>query len=145
MHSPSSVRFDPDVLRRLRDYVASHPGLSASGAANQLVDEALRMREHPLVVFRDGPMGRRARLVMGPDIWEIVRAVRSASASEPQLAAEEVVTLVAETTGLTSELVRAAVAYWSDFADEVDALIELADAAEVRAQERWARERDLLG
>jgi hypothetical protein len=28
--------------------------------------------EHPLVRFADGPAGRRARLIGGPDVWEVV-------------------------------------------------------------------------
>lgn len=145
MASPASVRFDPAVLERLRAYATTHPGLSTSGAANQLVDEALRSREHPLVVFRDGPMGRRARLAGGPDVWEIVQAIRSAQSGEPDLSADEIVELVAETAGLPGAMVRAAVAYWADYPDEVDAFIEVVQTAGDRAQRRWQRERELLG
>src|SRR5216683_1685693 len=59
MATPSSVRFEPGVLERLSVFVAAHPGLSLSSASNQLIDEALRMQEHLLIVFRDGPAGRR--------------------------------------------------------------------------------------
>ena len=45
MSSPASVRFDPEVAKRLARFVAAHPGLSASAATNLLVDEALRCRE----------------------------------------------------------------------------------------------------
>ena len=68
MTSPSSIRFEPDVLRRLNAYVAAHPGTTLSSAGNRLVDEALRSHDHPSVIFRDGPAGRRARLVGGPDV-----------------------------------------------------------------------------
>ena len=47
----------------------------------------MRMTEHPGVVFREGPTGRRAGLVGGADVWEVVRAVKSARAAEPDLAA----------------------------------------------------------
>jgi hypothetical protein len=40
--------------------------------AEEMIDEGLRLRKHPLVTFRDGPSGRRAALVGGPDIWELV-------------------------------------------------------------------------
>ena len=59
-------------------YVSRHPGLTASSVAARLVDEGLRMEEHPGVIFRNGPMGRRATLVGGPDVWEVIRALRSA-------------------------------------------------------------------
>jgi len=144
MSTPSSVRFDPAVLQRLRSYVSTHPGLSTSGAANQLVDEALRSREHPLVIFRDGAMGRRARLAAGPDVWEVVQALRSAQRSEPDLSAEKLVELVADTGGLATGMVRAALAYWADYPEEIDALLEAVDAAVDKAQVRWRRERELL-
>jgi hypothetical protein len=144
MAGPASVRFDPAVAERLAAFVATHPGLSASSATNLLVDEALRSQEHPLVVFRDGPAGRRARLVGGPDVWEVVRAVRSARGSEPDLEADEVVALVSETTGVSDHLVRAAVDYWADHPDDVDAWITRADAESRAAEERWRREQRLL-
>src|SRR6202043_4196591 len=68
-------------------------------ASNRLVDEALRMHEHPLIAFKDGPAGRRARLVGGPDVWEVIGAVRSVREAEPALAGDEVLAVVAETSG----------------------------------------------
>ena len=35
------------------------------------------MDEHPGIVFRAGPAGRRPGLVAGPDVWEIVAVHRS--------------------------------------------------------------------
>lgn len=141
---PSSVRFDPRVLERLKAFVSTHPGVSLSSASNRLVDEALRMHEHPLITFRDGPAGRRARLVGGPDVWEVVAAVRSARGAEPGLGADEIVDLVAETSGVVPQLVRAALGYWADFPDEVDAFLEQAHRAAEQARLRWEREQGLL-
>lgn len=83
------VRFDPAVIERLGSFLAANPGMSLSSAANRLVDEALRMSEHPGIVFRAGPTGRRAALASGPDVWEAVRAVKSARAAEPDLAEDD--------------------------------------------------------
>src|ERR1017187_7900035 len=83
--SATPVRFDEPVAQRLTSFVAANPGMSLSSAANRLVDEALRTNEHPGIVFRPGPSGRRAALAGGPDVWEIVRAVKSAHAGEPDL------------------------------------------------------------
>lgn len=144
MPAPSSVRFEPEVLERLNAFVAAHPGWSLSSASNRLIDEALRSEAHPLVTFRDGPAGRRARLVGGPDVWQVVRATQSARSAEPKLSAGAIVDLVAETSGVTAGLVRAALAYRADFPDEIDVMIEHAEATERHERARWERERGLL-
>ena len=143
--SPSSVRFEPRVLRRLNAFVATHPEMSLSSASNRLVDEALRMHEHPLIVFRDGPAGRRARLAGGPDVWEVVGAVRSVREAEPGLTGDDALGLVAETAGVPVPLLRAALAYWGDYPEEVDAFLDRARADAARAQAGWRRQQELLG
>jgi hypothetical protein len=138
------VRFDMAVADRLSAFVVANPGMSLSSAANRLVDEALRMNEHPGIVFRPGPTGRRAGLVGGPDVWEVIRAVKSARAAEPGLAEDDLLALVAENTGIPVRLTRAAVRYWASYAEEIDAEIAAAEVAEAAAEDAWRRERQLL-
>lgn len=138
------VRFDPPVAERLASFVAANPGMSLSSAANRLVDEALRMIEHPGIVFRPGPTGRRAALAAGPDVWEIVRAVKSARTAERELADDGLLGLIADNTGTPLRLVRVAVRYWASYPDEIDAEIASADAAEDAAEQAWRREHQLL-
>ncbi len=116
-----------------------------SSAANRLVYEGLRMTEHPGIVFRDGPTGRRAGLVAGPDVWEIVRAVRSARTAEPDLAEEPLLRLVADNAGIPLRLLRTAVHYWAAYPGEIDAEIDTAAVAEQTVEQTWVRERELLG
>jgi hypothetical protein len=143
--SPSSVRFEPRVLERLSAYVAAHRELTVSSATSRLVDEALRAHEHPLITFKDGPAGRRARVVGGPDVWEIIGAVRSVREAEPGLAGDEVLGVVAETSGVPVPFLRAALAYWGDFPEEVDAFLDRARAEAEQAQAAWERQQELLG
>lgn len=138
------VRFDPPVADRLASFVAANPGMSLSSAANRLVDEALRMAEHPGVIFRSGPTGRRAGLAGGPDVWEVIRAIKSARAAEPGLNSDDLVNLVSNNTGIALRLVNTAVRYWATYPSEVDAEIAAADAAEEAAEQSWLRERQLL-
>jgi hypothetical protein len=138
------VRFDPPVADRLASFVAANPGMSLSSAANRLVDEALRMAEHPGVTFRPGPTGRRAALAGGPDVWEVIRAVKSAHATEPGLNSDDLVSLVSDNTGVPLHLVTTAVRYWAAYPGEVDAEIAAAYAAEEAAEQAWLRERELL-
>ena len=143
--SPSSVRFEPRVLGRLNAFVAAHPDLSLSSASNRLVDEALRMHEHPLITFKDGPAGRRARLVGGPDVWEIIGAVRSVREGDPALTGDDALAVVAETSGVAMPFPRAALAYWGEYPDEVEAFLERARTEAAQAQAAWERQQDFLG
>jgi hypothetical protein len=118
--------------------------MSLSSAANRLVDEALRMSEHPGIAFRPGPTGRRAGLVGGPDVWEVVRAVKSARAHDSDLAEDDLLTLIAHNTGIPVRLIRVAVRYWASYPDEVDTEIAAAEAADDAAVDAWRRERQLL-
>lgn len=138
------VRFDTAVAERLSSFVAANPGMSLSSAANRLVDEALRMSEHPGIVFRPGPTGRRPGLITGPDVWEVIRAVKSARAHETDLAEDDLLTLVADNTGVPERLIHVAVSYWASYPDEVEAEIAAAESAEDTAQKAWQRERQLL-
>jgi len=143
--SPSSVRFEPRVLERLSAFVAAHREMTLSSATSRLVDEALRAREHPLITFKDGPAGRRARLVGGPDVWEVIGAVHSVRAAGPTLAGDEVLAVVAETSGVPMPFLRAALAYWGDYPEEVDDFLDQARAEAAQAQASWERQQELLG
>jgi hypothetical protein len=138
------VRFDPPVADRLVSFVAANPGLSLSSAANRLVDEALRMTEHPGIIFRPGPTGRRAALSAGPDIWEVIRAIKSARAAEAGLHDDDLLSLVSGNTGISPRLLSTAVRYWAAYPEEIDAEIAVADAAEDAAERAWLRERQLM-
>jgi hypothetical protein len=142
--APTPVRFDLAVADRLAVFVSINHGLSLSAAANMLVDEGLRMHEHPGVLFRTGPTGRRAGLAMGPDIWEVIRAVKGSRAAEPDLAEHELLALVAENTGVPVRMIQLAIGYWAAYPEEIDAEIAAAGAAEDSAEQAWRRERELL-
>ncbi|MGB6575279.1 MAG: hypothetical protein WBF20_26635 [Trebonia sp.] len=142
--NPTPVRFDMVVADRLAAFVSINHGLSLSAAANMLVDEGLRMMEHPGVIFRTGPTGRRAGLAAGPDVWEVVRAVRSARTAEPDLGERELLTMVSENNGVPVRLIRVATGYWASYPDEIDAEVAAADAAEENAERAWHREQKLL-
>lgn len=145
MASPRSVRFEPSTDAHLAAFASRHAGLSHSGAAALLVEEGLRMDTHPGVLFREGPAGRRAVLVGGPDVWEVIRAVKSARATETDLTGDAMLALVAQNTGLSRRALDVAVAYYSDYPTEVDALIAEADAAEQSLEDSVDRRRSLLG
>ena len=58
-------------------------GLPAPALAASLLDEGLKTRRYPGIVYKDGPAGRRASLAGGPDVWQVIRALREVPAEEP--------------------------------------------------------------
>ena len=144
MSIPRSVRFSDDVVRRLDRYVRFHPGASASSVTNLFVDEAMRTEEHPGIMFRPGPTGRRAALVGGPDVWEVIATLQTIRAAGPALGGDALVSAVADALGQTQRKVRIATRYYTTYPDEIDGRIaannELADEAEAA----WLAEQKLL-
>ena len=102
------------------------------------------MSEYPGVVFRDGPTGRRAGLAGGPDVWELVRAIKSARAAAPELNEEQLLALVVSNTGVPIRMVRTALSYWASYPSDIEAQIDAADEAETAAEDAWHRQRGLL-
>lgn len=139
MSAPLSIRFDPALLDRLRRRAAHVPGATPSGLAQRLVDEGLRQAEHPGIVFRDGPAGRRAALALGPDVWEVVRALR-----ELDERGDAAVTGAAELLHLAPAQIRVAIRYYGAHAQEIDAEVAEADTASAEAEAAWRAEQRLL-
>ena len=139
MSSPLSVRFDEDLLARLRRRARAVPGLTPSGLVQRLVDEGLRMAEHPGIVFKDGPTGRRAALAFGPDVWEVVLYLR-----EVDERGDAALDAAAETFGLPPARLRAALHYYAAHAQEIDAEVEQARTESALAEAAWEAERRLL-
>ena len=145
MATPRSVRFSDDVLVRLDRYVRSHPGTSASSVANTFVDEVLRMEEHPGVVFRPGPTGRRAGLAGGPDVWEVIHTFRLVKEEDPSSSGVTLLAQTAEAMGLELRLVRVAVRYYTRYTQEIDERIADNDEAAKVGEAAWLAEQALLG
>jgi hypothetical protein len=74
--APVSTRYPRETLTRL-DRRADAEGHSRSTLIQRYVSEGIEMDEHPGIVFRSGPAGRRPGLVSGPDVWEVVAVHRS--------------------------------------------------------------------
>lgn len=113
-----SVRLEDGLAQRLR-LRARAAGETLSDRLRRYAEEGVRRDEHPLITFRDGPTGRRAGLVGGPDVWEIVMWVEELSGE-----VDPVAVLVEEST-LTRAPIDAALRYRVAYPDEVDARIDL--------------------
>jgi hypothetical protein len=134
-----SIRFGrADVHRRLRE-AAARRGTSASALAEQLIDEGLRAAAHPLITFRDGPTGRRAALIHGPDVWEVVAALVGSDTPPARRQAR-----VAHLLGLSPTQVSAAMDYYAEFTTEIDQRIALNRAEADRQLALWEQKQRLL-
>ncbi len=113
-----SVRLDDALAERLR-LRARAAGETLSDRLRRYAEEGARRDEHPLITFRDGPAGRRAGLLGGPDVWEAVMWVEDLAVQDDPVAA-----LVADSI-LTRSQVDAALRYRAAYPDEIAARIEL--------------------
>ncbi len=133
-----SIRIDPEALDRL-DRESRHQRMTRSELARQLVEEGLRMEAHPGIVFKPGPTGRRPAVFGGPDVWELVRSYRGLETS-----GDEAIKELAEAATLTPQQVRAALSYYAEFQDEIDAWIRDAGEYADQAYNAWLREQQAL-
>jgi hypothetical protein len=134
-----SIRF-PDALHARLTAAAGEEGMPASTLAQQATEEWLRQRDHPGVVFRDGPSGRRAGLAGGPDIWEVVLVLRDQDGNP-----DERIAATADYLGLPTRAVAAAARYWAAYPQEIDARIAANEEAAERERAIWERRQHLLG
>jgi uncharacterized protein (DUF433 family) len=129
-----SARLNASVIDRL-ERRGARAGLNKSRLVERYIDEGLRMEDHPGIVFRDGPAGRRAALAGGPDVWEVIAALQAS-----RLRGEQALFAAAHWGSLALSQVRAAARYYAEYPQEIDERIgrniEEADAAE----QRWRRE-----
>jgi hypothetical protein len=136
---PTSIRFDEVLLARLRRRAQAIPGANTSALAQRLVDEGLRMAEHPGILFKDGPTGRRAALAYGPDVWEVIKFLREIDERGPAA-----LTAAADVLAIDVHRVSAAVTYYGDYREEIDAEIAAADEASERAERAWRVRQGLI-
>lgn len=136
--NPLSIRFDPAVLERLRRSAASRD-TTPSGLAQRLVDEGLRVHEHPGIVFRDGPSGRRAALIAGPDVWEVVAAMQISS-----VRADAAIVATADEMNLSVAQVQTALKYFGRFPEEINEQVTENERAADEAQQAWEAQQRLL-
>ncbi|MXV91072.1 MAG: CopG family transcriptional regulator [Acidimicrobiia bacterium] len=138
MPRPTSFRLPEDLLDRLEAESRS-ARTSITQLVSALLDEGLKTRRFPGIVYRAGPAGRRAGLVGGPDVWEVVRDLAHA----PGRGMDRVENLAAE-TGLPAASLLLAADFYTAFPEEVDALIEANERAAEEVRRQAGRREQLL-
>jgi uncharacterized protein (DUF433 family) len=132
---PLSLRLGEATIERLGSQ-AKRVHMPLRTLAQRYVEEGLRMDEHPLVRFVDGPAGRRARLVgTGKDVWEVIATIRDNDNDLNE---------AAEYLQLALALVQAAVAYYGAYTNEVDELVADNERLAEEARAAWVAGRAAL-
>jgi len=92
-------------------------GKSWSSMTAELLEEAIRMRRAPGIVFVDGPAGRRAVVAgTGLDVWEVVATWREGKQDDEELRRSY--------PWLTEPQLRSALGYYELYPQEIDARLE---------------------
>lgn len=138
MPRPTSFRLDEKLLERL-DAESRAASMSTTSLVSSLLDEGLKTREFPGVVYRPGPTGRRAGLVGGPDVWEVIRDLRGWSGR-----GMERIERLAEELELPVSMVSLAADFYSSFPEEIDARIEANEQAAEQIRRQIEQRENLL-
>jgi uncharacterized protein (DUF433 family) len=111
--APFSMRLS-DVTDQLVSEEARRTRRTKGAVVEGLAEEALRARRFPGIAFRGSDWNRRPWVIgTALDIWEIVAAGRGYGTAAEMAAA----------TDLTEPQIRVALAYYAEFAEEIDAAI----------------------
>ncbi|MHB8452830.1 MAG: ribbon-helix-helix protein, CopG family [Mycobacteriales bacterium] len=133
----TSVRLD-EALRRALAAAAAAESVTVTELIERYLREGLASAKHPGIVFKGGPSGRRAALAGGPDVWEVIAALRSQPGPEADR-----VRRVADLLDLHERQVTIALHYAGAHRAEIEARMRANETALDEA-ERTAAERSQL-
>jgi len=136
--STTSIRLDDELRSRLAAQAATETK-TVTELIERFEREGLASEAHPGIVFKPGPAGRRAALAGGPDVWEIVAALRHTSGSE-----SERVAAIAEQFGMHGRQVVIALNYAAAHRAEIEARVDANDRALAQAESVAAERQRLL-
>jgi uncharacterized protein (DUF433 family) len=132
------MRLAEETVARLEAH-GRRRGETKTRTGERLIEEGLRMEDHPGIVFRDGPSGRRAALPNGPDVWEVVDALQSSGRKR-----ERAIAAAADWGSLSVGQVRSAVQYYAEYREEIDERIRLNREEADRQHAAWQRAQEAL-
>jgi len=105
-----------DSLRSEIDGIARRSRRSFSEVTQDLIEEALKMRKCPGIYFADEPGGREAKIAgTGLGVWEVMTVYKAVS--------QDTEALRKRLSWLNDAQVQAALLYYRECAEEIDALV----------------------
>jgi hypothetical protein len=133
----TSFRISDTARTRLASR-AAREGVTATALLDRLIIEGIDQLDHPGIVFRGPAHDRRAALTAGPDVWEIVARLQELEGGE-----EQRISLLAAESDLHPRLIRIALDYAAEHADEIRERIDRNRGAIERSQ-KTAQQREAL-
>ena len=137
MAASTSFRISDSTKARLASR-AAREGMTATALLDQLIVEGIDQFDYPGIIFRGPAHDRRAALAAGPDVWEIVARLQELHGSE-----EQRISLLSAESDLHPRLIRIALDYAAEHADEVRARIDRNRAMAERSR-RTSEQREAL-
>ena len=120
-----SLRLPAETMKEI-EQMAKETGQDFSNVTKDLLQEAIKMRRCPGILFAEGTNGRRARVAgTGIEVWEVIATYRSVK--------EDFKRLQKVYHWLSAEQLKAALGYYTIYQQEIDRLIE--------QNERWNEEK----
>ena len=120
-----SLRLPPETMKEI-EQMAKETGQDFSNVTKDLLQEAIKMRRCPGILFAEGTNGRRARVAgTGIEVWEVIAAYKSLK--------EDFKRLQKAYHWLSAEQLKAALGYYKIYSREIDRLIE--------RNEEWSEEK----
>jgi hypothetical protein len=137
MAASTSFRISDTTKARLASR-AAREGMTATALLGQLIIEGIDQLDYPGIIFRGPAHDRRAALAAGPDVWEIVARLQELNGSE-----EQRISLLSAESDLHPRLIRIALDYAADHADEVQTRIDR-NRAMAEQSRRTSEQREAL-
>jgi uncharacterized protein (DUF433 family) len=116
----------PEEVARAIEAMAESARRDFSSVANEMLEEAVKMRRCPGITFADGATGRRARVAgTGLDVWEVIATYESLE--------RDVERLRSAYDWLSELQLRAALGYYAAYPKEIE--------EHIARNQAWTRER----
>ena len=111
-----SLRLPPETMNEI-ERMAKESGQDFTNITKELLEEAIKMRRCPGVLFAEGTGGRRARVAgTGIEVWEVIATLKSLK--------NDLKRLRKTYHWLSNEQIKAALGYYTAYPREIDRLVQ---------------------
>ena len=126
-----SLRLPAETMKEI-EQMAKETGQDFSNVTKDLLQEAIKMRRCPGILFAEGISGRRARVAgTGIEVWEVIAGYKSMKGDFKRLQKAY--------HWLSAEQLKAALGYYAAYPQEIDRLIQQNEQwSDEKVRERYA-------